>query len=70
MKVYLFRGFTLIELLVVISIMVLLVAASVPLLKPVFKSQKTKNAAQTVAAALQRTRFRAMEEQASCGIQF
>jgi prepilin-type N-terminal cleavage/methylation domain-containing protein len=64
------NGFTLIELLVVMSIMVLLVAASVPLLKPMFESQKTKNAAQTVAAALQRVRFKAMEEQATYGITF
>jgi prepilin-type N-terminal cleavage/methylation domain-containing protein len=65
-----YNGFTLIELLVVMSIMVLLVAASVPLLKPMFESQKTKNAAQTVAAAIQRVRFKAMEEQAACGILF
>ncbi|MDR0706220.1 MAG: prepilin-type N-terminal cleavage/methylation domain-containing protein [Planctomycetaceae bacterium] len=65
-----YRAFTLIELLVVMSIMVLLVAMSVPMLKPMFESQKTKNAAQTVAAALQRVRFKAMEEQAACGIQF
>ncbi|MDR2116800.1 MAG: prepilin-type N-terminal cleavage/methylation domain-containing protein [Planctomycetaceae bacterium] len=63
-------GFTLIELLVVISITVLLVAASVPMLKPMFESQKTKNAAQTVAAALQRVRFKAMEEQTTYGISF
>ncbi|MDR1142016.1 MAG: prepilin-type N-terminal cleavage/methylation domain-containing protein [Planctomycetaceae bacterium] len=63
-------GFTLIELLVVMSIMVLLVAVSVPLLKPMFDSKKTKNAAEMVAAAFQRVRFKAMEEQTSCGIQF
>jgi prepilin-type N-terminal cleavage/methylation domain-containing protein len=62
-------AFTLVELLVVMSIMVLLVAASVPMLKPMLESQKTRNAAETVAAALQRVRFKAMEEQASCGIQ-
>jgi prepilin-type N-terminal cleavage/methylation domain-containing protein len=66
----LLRAFTLVELLVVMTIMVLLVAASVPMLKPMFDSQKTKNAADTVAAALQRVRFKAMEEQATCGIQF
>jgi hypothetical protein len=35
-----------------------------------FESQKTKNAAQTVAAALQRVRFKAMEEQKTYGIEF
>jgi type II secretory pathway pseudopilin PulG len=60
----------LVELLVVMSIMVLLVAVSVPMLKPMFKSQKTKNAAETVAAALQRVRFKAMEEQETYGISF
>ncbi|MDR0609590.1 MAG: prepilin-type N-terminal cleavage/methylation domain-containing protein [Planctomycetaceae bacterium] len=64
------HAFTLIELLVVMSIMVLLVAVSVPMLKPMFESQKTKNAAQTVAAALQRVRFKAMEKQETYGILF
>jgi hypothetical protein len=40
------------------------------MLKPMFDSQKTKNAAQTVAAALQRVRFKAMEKQTTYGILF
>jgi hypothetical protein len=50
--------------------MVLFVAVSVPIMKPIFESQKPKKAAQTVADALLRIRVRAMEEQAACGILF
>jgi len=50
--------------------MVLLVAVSVPMLKPMLEQQRTKIAAQTVAAALQRVRFKAMEDNTPYGIKF
>jgi hypothetical protein len=51
--------------------MVLLVAISVPMFKPMLDSQKTSGGAQTVAMALQRARVRAMMgDQRPCGVQF
>lgn len=61
---------TLVELLVVMSIMVMLVAVSIPVFKPMLESQRTAMAARTVAAALQRTRIKAIEEQKTYGLEF
>jgi prepilin-type N-terminal cleavage/methylation domain-containing protein len=62
------KGLTLIELLVVISIMVILVAVSVPMLKPMLQSQKQRKAAEALAAVLQTARFKAMESGDTYGI--
>jgi len=63
-------GMTLVELLVAVSIMVLLVAVSVPMFKPMLESQKSAGGARTVALALQRARVKAMETQSPHGIMF
>ena len=63
-------GMTLVELLVAVSIMVLLVAVSVPMFKPMLDSQKSAGGARTVALALQRARVMAMETGQPCGIMF
>ena len=64
-------GMTLVELLVAVSIMVLLVAVSVPMFKPMLDSQKSAGGARTVALALQRARVLAMEDGTkSCGVAF
>ncbi len=64
------RGMTLIELLVGVSIMVMLVAISVPMFKPMLESQKAAGGARTVALALQRARIKAMESGIPHGIEF
>ncbi|MCL2006160.1 MAG: prepilin-type N-terminal cleavage/methylation domain-containing protein [Planctomycetaceae bacterium] len=62
------RGMTLVELLVVMTIMVLLLAVSVPILRPMLESQKTHNAAQVLAGAFRQTRAKAMETGESYGV--
>ena len=64
------KGMTLVELLVAVSIMVLLVAISVPMFKPMLESQKTAGAARTVAMALERAKVRAMETGKYVGVEF
>lgn len=64
------KGMTLIELLVVVSIMVSLVAISVPLFKPMLESQRTAGSARAVAMTLQRARVKAMQEQRAYGVEF
>lgn len=61
---------TLVELLVVVSIMVSLVAISVPLFKPMLESQRTAGSARAVAMTLQRARVKAMQEQKTYGVEF
>ncbi len=61
---------TLVELLVAVSILVTLVAISVPMFKPMLESQKTAGGARTVAMALERARVKAMESGQSCGVSF
>ena len=63
-------GMTLVELLVAVSIMVMLVAISVPMFKPMLESRKTAEGARTVALALQRARVKAMETGIPHGIEF
>ena len=63
-----FQGMTLVELLVVITIMVLLLAVSVPILRPMLESQKTHNAAQVLAGAFRHARAKAMETGESYGV--
>jgi prepilin-type N-terminal cleavage/methylation domain-containing protein len=57
------RGMTLVELLVVVTIMVLLLAVSVPMLQPMLESRKTYNAAQVLAGAFKHARTKAIKEQ-------
>jgi len=59
---------TLVELLVVVAIIVLLLAISVPLLKPMLESRRTANAAQVLAGAFQQARMKSIQEGQSYGI--
>ena len=61
-------GMTLVELLVVITIMVLLLAVSVPILKPLSESSKTSGAAQVLAGAFQQARTKAIQERRDYGL--
>ena len=61
---------TLVELLVVISIMVTLVAVSIPVFKPMLESQRAAGAARVVAGTLQRVRVKAMQDQRVYGLEF
>ena len=62
------RGMTLVELLVVVTIMVILLAVSVPMLRPMLESQKTSNAARVLAGAFKHARTKSIQEQRSYGI--
>ena len=59
---------TLVELLVVVAIICLLLAVSVPILKPMLESRKTSNAAQVLAGALQQARLKSIQEGRSYGV--
>ena len=61
-------GLTLVELLVVITIMVILLAVSVPILKPLSETQKTSGAAQVLAGAFKQARTKAIQERRSYGL--
>ena len=63
-----YRGMTLVELLVVVTIIGLLLAISVPLLRPVLESRKTSNAAHVFAGAFQHARAKSIQEGKSYGI--
>lgn len=63
-------GVTLIELLIVATLTLMLMAISVPTIKPMLQSQATSNAAQTVSTYLNRARTRAMTSGRSCGVRF
>ncbi|MDR1957573.1 MAG: prepilin-type N-terminal cleavage/methylation domain-containing protein [Planctomycetaceae bacterium] len=63
-------GLTLVELLVVVSIMSILLAVSVPAIRPMLETQKTRNAADTVSTFLSQARLRAMETGLPCGVRF
>jgi prepilin-type N-terminal cleavage/methylation domain-containing protein len=63
-------GFTLIELLVVVTILVMLLALSVPMFKPMLESQRTQNAAQVLATTLEKARSQAMREGRAVGVKF
>lgn len=64
------HGMTLVELLVVIAVMVMLIAVSVPYFKPMLESQRSAGGARAVSLALERARFRAIEEDRTFGIEF
>lgn len=59
-----------IELLIVATLTLMLMAISVPTIKPMLQSQATSNAAQTVSTYLNRARTRAMTTGRPCGVQF
>jgi prepilin-type N-terminal cleavage/methylation domain-containing protein len=61
-------AFTLVELLAVVTIMVILIAVSIPMMKPLLESRRTANGAQVLAGALQRVRAKAIQEQTSYGL--
>ena len=63
-------GMTLIELLVVATIIMMVTAISVPVLKPMLKSQATNNAATTVVTYLNKAKSRAMLTGRPCGVFF
>lgn len=64
------RGLTLVELLVTITIMGLVVAVSVPVIKPMLASNKVKSGADVVAGFLAQARNRAVEEGRPVGVTF
>jgi len=59
---------TLVELLVVIAIIGLLLAVSVPIIKPMLETRRTSNAAQVLAGAFQQARLKSIQEQRSYGV--
>jgi type II secretory pathway pseudopilin PulG len=61
---------TLVELLVTITIMAIVVAVSIPAVKPMLASNKVKNGAETVSTYLTQARARAMEEGRAVGVRF
>ena len=64
------RGLTLIELLVVGTIIMILTAVSLPVVKPMLDSQLTKNSAQIVSTYLNRAKNRALLTGRPCGVRF
>ncbi|MCL2347211.1 MAG: prepilin-type N-terminal cleavage/methylation domain-containing protein [Planctomycetaceae bacterium] len=65
-----FFGLTLVELLVVISIIGIVLAASVPMIKPMLESNKVRDGADAVATYLNQARARAIEEGRCVGVRF
>ena len=64
------RALTLVELLVTVSIMGMVVAISVPIIKPMLASNKVKSGADVVAGFLAQARNRAIEENRPVGVTF
>ena len=64
------RGMTLIELLVVGTIILILTAVSLPMVKPMLESQATRSGAQLVSTYLNRAKVRAMTSGRPCGVRF
>jgi len=65
-----YSGLTLVELLVVVTIMTILLAISVPMIRPMLETQKTRDAADTVSTFLAQARLRAIETGLPCGVRF
>ena len=63
-------GLTLVELLVTISIMGLVIAVSIPMVRPMMVSNKVKSGADVVAGFLAQARNRAIEENRPVGVTF
>ena len=63
-------GLTLVELLVTVTIMGMVVAISVPIIKPMLASNKVKSGADIVAGFLAQARNRAVEENRPVGVTF
>ena len=61
---------TLIELLVVGTIILIMTAVSLPMIKPMLESQATKNGAQLVSTYLNRAKVRAVTSGRPCGVRF
>jgi len=62
------RGVTLIELLVVISIMMLLTAVAIPMVRPMLERRPVREAARAVSAYLEGAQIRARETGRPCGV--
>lgn len=61
---------TLVELMTVMAIMLILLAISVPIVKPIMANRKTAEGARTLESILNRARIRAMELGRPCGVMF
>lgn len=64
------RGLTLIELLAVGTIVLILTAISLPMVKPMLDSQQTRSASQVVSTYLNRAKNRAKLSGRPCGVRF
>ena len=63
-------GMTLIELMVVTTIILMLVAISVPVVRPMLASRKQSDAAATLEVFLNQSKIRALETGRPCGVRF
>lgn len=62
------RGITLVEMLVVVSIMVLVMAIAIPVLRPALETRETRDAARSITAYFGAARFRALELRRPYGV--
>lgn len=61
-------GITLVEMLVVVSIMVLVMAIAIPVLRPALETRETRDAARSITAYFGAARFRALESRRPYGV--
>ncbi len=64
------RGVTLVELLVVVTIAVVLLAASIPMMQPVIKGREVREATREIQAFIKAAEVRAMERGRPVGVAF